>query len=31
MVYTCPMLPEAISNKAGKCPKYGMVLVKKNI
>ncbi|MEO7582164.1 MAG: DUF6799 domain-containing protein [Ferruginibacter sp.] len=29
-VYTCPMHPEVTSNKAGKCPKCGMDLVKKN-
>lgn len=28
-VYTCPMHPEVISNKPGKCPKCGMALVKK--
>ena len=28
-VYTCPMHPEVISNKPGKCPKCGMSLVKK--
>jgi hypothetical protein len=27
--YTCPMHPEVISDKAGKCPKCGMELVKK--
>ncbi len=26
--YTCPMHPEVISNKPGKCPKCGMNLVK---
>ena len=26
--YTCPMHPEVISNKPGKCPKCGMTLVK---
>ncbi|HMG83324.1 MAG TPA: heavy metal-binding domain-containing protein [Ferruginibacter sp.] len=26
--YTCPMHPEVISNKPGKCPKCGMDLVK---
>lgn len=25
--YTCPMHPEVIKNKAGKCPKCGMKLV----
>lgn len=25
--YTCPMHPEVVSHKAGKCPKYGMDLV----
>lgn len=28
--YTCPMHPEVISNKPGKCPKCGMDLVKKD-
>jgi hypothetical protein len=28
-VYTCPMHPEVTSDKAGKCPKCGMELVKK--
>jgi hypothetical protein len=28
-VYTCPMHPEVISNKPGKCPKCGMTLVEK--
>lgn len=27
-VYTCPMHPEVISNKPGRCPKCGMELVK---
>lgn len=27
--YTCPMHPEVISNKPGKCPKCGMNLGKK--
>ncbi len=26
--YTCPMHPEVMSNKPGKCPKCGMELVK---
>lgn len=26
-IYTCPMHPEVISNKAGMCPKCGMGLV----
>ena len=26
--YTCPMHPEVISDKPGKCPKCGMKLVK---
>jgi uncharacterized protein with PIN domain len=26
--YTCPMHPEVIANKPGKCPKCGMTLVK---
>lgn len=29
-VYTCPMHPEVTSDKAGKCLKCGMVIVKKN-
>ncbi|MEI6765301.1 MAG: heavy metal-binding domain-containing protein [Bacteroidota bacterium] len=29
VVYTCPMHPEVISDKPGKCPKCGMELVKK--
>ena len=29
MNYTCPMHPEVMSDKAGKCPKCGMDLVKK--
>lgn len=29
--YVCPMHPEVTSSKAGKCPKCGMELVKKNI
>lgn len=28
-VYTCPMHPEIITNKPGKCPKCGMTLVEK--
>jgi len=28
-VYTCPMHPEVISDKPGKCPKCGMNLVEK--
>jgi hypothetical protein len=27
--YTCPMHPEVVLNKAGKCPKCGMALVEK--
>ncbi len=26
--YTCPMHPEVVRNKPGKCPKCGMQLVK---
>ncbi len=29
-VYTCPMHPKVISDKAGKCAKCGMDLAKKN-
>ena len=28
-VYTCPMHPEVIQEKPGKCTKCGMILVKK--
>ena len=28
-VYTCPMHPEVIQGKPGKCPKCGMILVKR--
>lgn len=28
--YTCPMHPEVLSDKPGKCPKCGMALVKKS-
>jgi mono/diheme cytochrome c family protein len=29
LAYTCPMHPEVVSDKPGKCPKCGMDLVKK--
>ncbi len=29
ITYTCPMHPEVISDKPGKCPKCGMELVEK--
>lgn len=29
IIYTCPMHPEIASGKPGKCPKCGMILVKK--
>lgn len=29
ILYTCPMHPEVISDKPGKCPKCGMTLVPK--
>ena len=29
--YTCPMHPEVITHKPGKCPKCGMTLVKKEV
>lgn len=29
IIYTCPMHPEVISDKPGKCPKCGMDLVEK--
>jgi membrane fusion protein, copper/silver efflux system len=28
--YTCPMHPEVVQDKAGKCPKCGMELVEKH-
>ncbi len=28
-IYTCPMHPDVISDKPGKCPKCGMELVEK--
>lgn len=31
VVYTCPMHPEVIQDKPGKCPKCGMNLVKKEV
>jgi hypothetical protein len=30
VVYTCPMHPDVVSYKPGKCPKCGMTLVKKS-
>jgi hypothetical protein len=30
-LYTCPMHPEVITDKPGKCPKCGMNLVKKKV
>lgn len=30
IIYTCPMHPDIISDKPGKCPKCGMDLVQKN-
>jgi len=30
-VYTCPMHPDVVSDKPGKCPKCGMELVAKKI
>jgi hypothetical protein len=30
-MYTCPMHPEVVSDKQGKCPKCGMNLVLKNV
>ena len=31
VVYTCPMHPEVLKDKPGKCPKCGMNLVKKEV
>ena len=31
VIYTCPMHPEIISDKPGKCPKCKMNLVKKEV
>ena len=31
VVYTCPMHPEVLTDKPGKCPKCGMNLVKKEV
>lgn len=30
VIYTCPMHPDILSDKSGKCPKCGMDLVQKN-
>jgi len=30
-IYTCEMHNDVLSNKAGKCPKCGMTLVKRNM
>jgi hypothetical protein len=30
-LYTCPMHPEILTDKPGKCPKCGMTLVKKKV
>ena len=30
-IYTCPMHPEIMTDKPGKCPKCGMTLVKKKV
>jgi hypothetical protein len=30
-IYTCPMHPEVMTVKPGKCPKCGMTLVKKKV
>jgi hypothetical protein len=30
-VYTCPMHPDVMTDKPGKCPKCGMTLVKKKV
>lgn len=31
VMYTCPMHPEVIQSKPGKCPKCGMTLVQKKV
>ena len=31
VIYTCPMHPEIVSDKPGKCPKCGMALVPKEV
>lgn len=31
VMYTCPMHPEVLQSKPGKCPKCGMTLVQKKV